>query len=442
MTQMAHDDPMSVEPPATLRGPVLAGLVVVAVAFGGFGGWAATAPLASAVAAPGVVSVAGGRKVVQHMEGGVVQEILAAEGERVHAGALLVRLDPVQAAAAVNRLYQRHAAARARVARLEAQRDGAGAIVFPAELTAFAHVDPALSGIMEAERRAFAEAAEGLAGQVAVIERRIASLGAEMAALAAADSAREKEAALLRDELSGMRDLKEKGLVTATRVRSLERGLAHLDKETAGAGADRARAEAQLAAARLELAQVHQAAREAAAADLRDARLEVADLAAQRAAAEDVLARTEIRAPQDGVVQGLAVRTVGGVVKPGETLLEIVPDSVDLVIEAHVPTTDIDRVLPGQPTEIRFPGLHDRSLPLLEGSVGLVSPDRQVDDRSGLAFYAVTVTVPAGPVAGARQHTLKPGMPAEVMIRTGERTALDYAVEPLQRAMGRALNEY
>lgn len=434
-------DTTLVEPPASLRGPVLAGLIVVAVAFGGLGGWAATAPLASAVAAPGVVSVAGGRKAVQHMEGGVVREVLVSEGRQVRAGEVLVRLDPVQAAATAARLRQREAAARATVARLEAQRDGAATVRFPAQLRQAAARDPTVAGILDAERRAFAEAGRIAAGQTAAIDQRIASLTQEIAALADADAARATEAVLLRDELAGMRDLREKGLVTATRVRSLERGLAHLEKEAAGAVADRARAEAQLAEAHLHRAQVDQAAREKAAAELGEARLEVADVAAQRAAAEDVLARTEIRAPQGGRVQGLAVRTVGGVVRPGELLMEIVPDEVDLVIEAHVPTTDIDRVLPGQDTEIRFPGLHDRNLTLVEGAVQVISPDRRVDERSGLSFYAVTVTVPAGPLAGTTEHLLKAGMPAEVMIRTGERTALDYVLEPLQRAMGRALNE-
>ncbi|EKV30781.1 hypothetical protein C882_4118 [Caenispirillum salinarum AK4] len=429
------------DPAASIRGPVIAGLVIVGLSFVGFGGWAATAPLAGAVAAPGVIAVEGGRKAVQHMEGGVVSAVLVAEGDRVAEGQVLARIDPVQASASVRRLTDRHNAARARVARLEAQREAAAAVAFPPDLTALAEADPVLSGVLEAERRAFAEAREALAGETEMTAGRLAQVREEIAALEATAVARAKEKRLLEEELAGIRDLHAKGLVTATRVRSLERGLAHLEGQEAQAEADRARAESSATEAELKLAQVHRAAREEAAAALRDARLEVADAAAQLQAAEDVLARTEVRAPRAGVVQGLAAQTVGGVVKPGQTLMEIVPDDQTLQIAARVPPTDIERVHVGQETEIRFPGLHDRNLPLLTGAVDVVPGDSQQDERTGMAFYNVTVSVPSGRVEGATDHVLKPGMPAEVMILTGERTLLDYLMKPLRSALDKALIE-
>lgn len=429
------------DPAASLRGPVGAGVVLVVAAFAGFGGWAATAPLAGAVAAPGVIAVEGGRQAVQHMEGGVVAAVLVAEGDRVEAGQILARIDPVQATVSVRRLTDRHNAARAWVARLEAQREEAAWVAFPEDLRAATVTDPVLAGVLEAERRAFQEARDALATETEMTSGRLAQFREEIRALEATAAARAKEKRLLLDELAGIRDLHDKGLVTATRVRALERGLAHLEGQEAQAEADRARAQAAAVEAELTLSQVRRAAREDAAAALRDARLDVADAAAQLRAAKDVLARTAVRAPRAGVVQGLTARTVGGVVKPGETLMEIVPVDQSLHVAARVPPTDIERVHPGQETEIRFPGLHDRVLPLLTGRVDVVSGDAQIDERTGTAFYAITVTVPSAALQGAEAHVLKPGMPAEVMVLTGERTLMEYLLEPLSAAMRQALIE-
>ena len=437
MTVAAHDaGPMIRRDP---RGAVIAGFAVIGLAVAGFACWAATAPLASAVIATAVVAVDGSRKQVQHLEGGIVREILVQDGELVAKDQILLRLDDTRAKATLGIVKNGLDAAQVLEVRLLAEREGT-ALLFPAALTMRAG-DPTVAEMIRAQSRLFAARRESIEGQRSILGQRILQYEQEIRGLEAQLAARETQAALIEEELVGLRELLKKGLTERTKVLALEREAARLKGERGERISDIARSRNAIGGAQLELLQLDRTFQEKVAGDIRDAQAQIAELRERVAAAEQVLAHIEIRAPAAGTAVGLSAHTAGGVIKPGDTILEIVPENSRLIVEAQLQPTDIDNVAVGQDSEIRLTGLKQRTTPVLVGKVIYVSADRLTDPRSGSPYFVTRIDLPPEERARLGGIVVQPGMPAEATIRQRDRTALDYLLQPVTDAFAHAWRE-
>ncbi|MBB4285731.1 HlyD family type I secretion periplasmic adaptor subunit [Roseospira goensis] len=428
------------DPPTNAKPVILLGLMVVLVMFGGLGTWAATAPLDSAVIAPGTVIVESNRKTIQHLEGGIVKEILVDEGDVVQAGDVLVRLDPTKAAAveAVNRKSLNEAMALE--ARLVAEQRDAEDITFPEELLERAD-DPDVAEIIADQREQFRERKRSLDGQVAILRQRIQQFRQEIAGLEAQHDSKLRQRDIFREELVGLRELYEKGYYPRTRILAMEREVANLEGTIGSTLADIARAEKGIGEAELQIIQTRQKFREEVVAQLREVRNEIGQLREKVVVARDTLDRIDVRAPLAGTVQNLQVHTENGVIRPGDAIMEIVPLDDRLVIEGQVSPTDIDAVHPGLEAEVRLSALNMRTTPIILGEVTTVSRDRIVNERDNTAYFRIEVIVPDEELAKLGDQRLTAGMPADVVVKIGERTMLDYIVKPMTDYFAKAFTE-
>ncbi|MCP5155357.1 MAG: HlyD family type I secretion periplasmic adaptor subunit [Ectothiorhodospiraceae bacterium] len=423
-----------------VSGLVLAGSLVVAAFFGGFGAWAALAPLDSAAIAPGVLTVLTQRKTLQHLEGGIVSEILVDEATEVRAGEVVLRLDATQSRIRHGLLVGQLRAAEARAARLVAERDGLEAVTFPPGLVEQAHADSEIQHVLDGQVRIFTARREQLANREAILARRVRQLEEEIAGMRGEIATQDRALTLMGKEMAAVRSMVQKGIEPSSRLLALERDAARIEGERAQNRAAVARAEQRIGETRLQVDDLRAASLTEVVAELREVETEIADLRERIAAAEDVLRRTEVIAPVSGVVVNLQVHTPGGVIAPGEPLMDLVPGEDSLIIEARLLPTDIDSVHPGLSALVRLTAFKQRSTPSFEGVVRHVSADRLVDPNTGESFYKVRVALVEGQV-GLDELTLHPGMPAEVMIRTGERTLFSYLMSPIVDSFGRALRE-
>jgi len=414
----------------------LATIVVLAIAVLG---WAANAPLAGAVIAMGQVKSDGNRRVVQHLEGGVVQAISVRDGDTVADGQVLIELASEVASTNASVLASQRDAATARAARLQAERDGATSVTFPAALAARV-ADPAVARAIEAERIAFAASRTQWETQRSMLIEQRRETQRQAASLRARIEAERDAATLLDVELEANRLLVAQGYVNRVALSRLERQAA----ESRAREADR---EAELSSVRQRLGELdlRRAALDTertsrAAAELATASASEADLADRSKAAEGVAGRLLVRAPVAGVVVANKVFTVGGVVAPGQALMEIVPEGERLIVEARGDTSQVDTLHPGQPAQLRLTGAGARYAPPLAGTLEQVSADRLADERDGVPYYIVRASVDAGSVKRSGIE-LRPGMPVELHLRLPDRTALRYLVEPLTRRLARTMRE-
>lgn len=418
----------------------LLGLAVLLFGLGGFALWAATAPIDSAAVAPGVVAVESSRKTVQHLEGGVIGDLLVREGDRVRAGELLLRLDDTEARAQFEIVRVQTLSLQAEEARLLAERDGAADIAFPADLLASAG-DPRVDEAIAGQRRLFQARRRALEGEIAVLDQRIGQIGKQIDGLNALIASKTERIALYEEEIGGLKALFAKGMGDKSRLREWERLTAELRGERAEHQAAIAGAEVQIGEARLQIAQLRRRADSEVAEQLREVQPRLSDQRERLRALQKTLERTRVLAPVDGHVVGMRLHTVGGVVRPGDALLDLIPEGEALIVEAQVRPLDIDRVVPGLQAQIRFNAFNTRTTPLVSGRVLTVSADRLADPVTHLPYYLARIEVtPAGQSALAGL-TLLPGMPAEVMIKLGERTFFDYLLRPLTDRVARAFRE-
>lgn len=424
--------------PQGLRGSLLAGALAVTLGLGGTAAFLALVPVAAAVVAPGVVAAEGDRKKLQHPDGGIIREIAVREGQAVTAGQVLFRLEPLRAEVDLAILDGQVAAAAALEARLAAERDGADAPTFP---TAPAGAEDAAGRAEAGQRAQFAERRASLAGQAAVLEARVRQAEQQAAGHRQERAAAEAQLSVIDKELADTRGLLEKGLALRTRVLALERERARLAGLSGQALAATARAEAAADEARRSLDQLRQGFAERVADELAAARERLAELRERARVARDALARVEVRAPADGVVQALAVSTLGEVVQPGAVLLEVAPAGVGLVVSARVRPQDADGLAPGMAASLRFPALPARTTPVADGVLDSVSRDRLVDPATGEPYFLVRARVADGALPPALASGLVAGMPAEVVIPTEERTLASYLLRPLGDALARGLRE-
>lgn len=425
---------------ASIRRHTRLGLVAALALVGGCGGWAALTELSGAVVAPGSLVVDSHVKKVQHPTGGVVGEILARDGDRVRAGAVVVRLDETVARANLAMVAKSLDELYARQARLEAERDGRAAVAFPAGLLARAGAAEVL-GVLEGERRLFESRRAAREGQKAQLKERIAQLDEQIDGLQLQAGAKADEIKLIQDELGGVEQLWKKNLVPITRVTALRREETRLRGERGQMISNVAQAKGRIGETALQILQIEQDLRSEVAKELREVQAKIAELVERKVAAEDQLRRIEIRAPQDGIVHQSAVHTVGGVIEAGEPLMLIVPEADELSIEVKVAPQDIDQLRPGQAAVLRLSAFNQRTTPELSGEVSLIAADLVTDQRSGAQYYPVRIGLAQGERARLGTLKLVPGMPVEGFIQTGARTVLSYLTKPLTDHLKKAFRE-
>ena len=402
--------------------------------------WSIAAPIDSAVLAVGRVVVETNRKTIQHLEGGMVGEVLVREGDLVSQGQ--VRLDDTVPRANASLIDGQLVELYARRARLESERDSRsdlGAVRGAEEILATSAFKEKLTG----QRMLFDARQTTLVTQSALLQEKIVQQQERIIGIRAQLRSLRNQLRLIQDELNGVRELHAQGYAPATRVRALERELERITGERGSLEAGIAEAESAIASAKLEIERLIEDRREQAITELREVEVKISELEERRIAAVDALRRTEIRAPQSGRVLGLAVHTVGEVTGPGESLMEIIPDGDKLFVDARIATRDVDKVRQDQETLVRFSGLGSRNTPEVQGTVINVSADSIVDDSTGAAFYVVRIEIPEGEVLSKELNgeTLVPGMPVEAFIRTGSRPAISYLLKPLTDSMTRSFRE-
>lgn len=421
-------------------GPVLFGFAVIFLTFGVAGGWAAIAPLGSAVLAPGVVVVDNNRKAVQHLEGGLISEIDVVDGQFVKEGDVLFRLDVTQAQANNTLIAQQLHAAQILEARLRAEREELDEIVLPEELKNLLS-DPVVARAMQDEEVQFKERLASIRGQVDILESRIAQSNNRIDGLNVELKSTREQIDFINMELVGVRDLHEKGLVPSTRLNSLERERARLEGVIGRTVAEISGTQSVIGESRLQIAQLRQQHLEDVAKQVTEARKTINELKERLIVSSDILRRTAILAPRSGRVIGLKVFTVGQVVRAGDTLLEIVPKNEGFVVNAQISPLDIDAVTPNMSAEVRFSAFKARTTPVVFGSLKEVSPDRIVDEKNGQPYFLARVIVAEEEIPEALKGRITAGMPADVILPTGERTVLQYLLNPLETALSQSFAE-
>ena len=424
----------------SIRLHVVAGLAVVGVVAGGFGGWASTTEISGALIAPGQIVVESNVKKVQHPTGGVVGELLARDGDAVKAGQIVVRLDDTVTKANLAIVTKNLDAAMARGARLEAEQRGLDNIKFPRQLTDRAD-DPDVANVIASESKLFEVRVNGRTGQKAQLRERIRQLNEEIDGLSAQENAKSKEIALVQQELTGVRDLYDKHLVQISRLTTLERDAARLNGERAQYIASKAQTRGKITETELQVIQIDKDMVSEVSKDLRETNDKIGELIERKVTAEDQLRRVEIRSPQDGVVEQSTVHTVGGVINAGDAIMLIVPQTDDLQVEAKVNPQDIDKLQVGQKTLLRLSAFNQRTTPELNGLVSRVSPDVTTDQRTGQTYYTIRVSMPPEEIVRLGDVKLIPGMPVEAFVQTGDRTVMSYLMKPLRDQLMRAFRE-
>ncbi|PBC21749.1 hemolysin secretion protein D [Mesorhizobium sp. WSM4311] len=432
--------PSLLEPvPLRLTGVTYTGFAILFLFFGVAGGWAALAPLDSAAVAPGVVKVAGDRKLIQHLEGGIIAELNAANGDIVKAGKVLVRLDDTQAKAQLDLIQNRIATREALAARLRAERDGKDEIAFDPAL--LANPATAAKDAVAAQRDVFAAKHHNLTDEQEILNQRRRQTAEEITGLQQLIVTKDRQIDAIEGETKDLETLLAKGLTTRERNLLLRRQQQEIEGDRATNIAAIARARSAMAEIDMQILNLGTVRLNEAVDELSKVEAELFDLRQEERSARDVLARTDVVAPVDGIVMDLKVHTAGGVVKPGETLMTIVPLGQQLVVEAMVKPEDVETIAPGQPAHVSFPAFARYNLPPLDGVVEIVSADRMVEERSGAPYFAATVLIDRNELAKLEGRKLLPGMSSEAMIRTGARTVLSYLAEPITQNFRRAMRE-
>jgi HlyD family type I secretion membrane fusion protein len=414
------------------------GAILAIILFGVIGLWSAFWPLATGAVAQGKVVVDTNRKTMQHLEGGIIQEILVRDGETVAEGQVLLRLDSTNASARRDAARGQYIGVKAAEARLIAERDGARSVVFAPELLALDGKDPEATKQMDTQRRLFATRRTNLNEQIAVLGRQAAQSNDEIRGLQEQVAAATEQLRLLQDEISMVETLVASGNAVKSRLLSLQRAAAQIQGQRGEAIAAISRAGQGAQQSRIEITNKKTEFLNQVIAELKETQTQASTLEEQLKSTQDVVRRIEVKAPLAGQIVGLMVHTVGGVIQPGEKLMDIVPTGGKMIVEAQISPQDIDAVHVGMPARLRITAYKQRYLRPLEGSVITVSADRFDDPQTGQAYYTARIEIPATETTALEGATLTPGMPAEVLIVTGYRTMLSYLFDPITQSFGRA----
>jgi HlyD family type I secretion membrane fusion protein len=394
---------------------------------------AAFVPITSGIVQSGQIMAEGRRKVMEHPVGGAVEELRIADGAKVRKGQVLLRLEAGDARLNVQVLEAQALSLRAEQAARQAELMNATEVTFPADLFARQN-EPAVAGAMKAQRVAFHARRAMLAGQYAQSEKRLVQLDSGRTGTRAQAAAYQTQIRLLDDEIVGMRQLYARGFASKSRLNTLERAAAEYRGQLAALNAEGSKLVAQKAETRIQSGQARQEAETAAADALRSIQRDLTEVMEKLSSAKRTLSQTLVRAPTSGTVVGLH-KTAGEYIQSGEPLLEILPSDDRLVLRAQVLPTHADDVRIGQPAFVRFDAAGGRGTATLEGYVQSMSADALTDPRSGATYFEATIAIPKSEAAKVPSRLLKAGMPAEVLMRAGERTALAYMLAPLTRAV-------
>jgi HlyD family type I secretion membrane fusion protein len=409
-------------------------------------GWAAFVPLDAGVNAAGIIAVAGNRQTVQHKDGGVVTAIHVREGQHVTQGQVLVELAAPDLRAAERALTGDYLLALAQQARLLAERNGQRDFAPPPEFASLsAENRPIAEQVMAQQRSEMGARHASLSAQRSVLSERGQQLVQEQSGYTRQRAELIEQQRLIAEELSGLRSIAAKGFASMNRVRALERAQADLKGQQAAMEAQYARAGEGIGETRMQSLSVSRDRLEQIESDLKDTQSKLSEVLPKLVSVREQLEHALVRAPATGEVVGLTVYTVGGVVAPGQKLMDIVPDGKDLVIQAQLKPSDADNVFAGQEAQVRFTSIHNRSLPLFTGHVRTVSADSLTDEKSGRSFFRAEIDVPESELKQVRSvlgnGELRPGLPVETVLTVRKRTALQYLLEPLTAALWRSGHE-
>jgi HlyD family secretion protein len=424
-----------------LKQSSVAGVAMIALFAGTIGLWAATSTLSGAVVAGGQFVVDTSVKKIQHATGGIVGELKVREGERVAQGDLLIRLDETVTRANLQVVSKQLDEYLGRQARLEAERDGASEVKMPPEFASRLD-EPGIQKIMGSERTLFEARRAARDAQKDQLRKRISQSQDEITGLRAQQQAKAREAALIAEELKGVRELYQKNLVQLPRLNALERDGASIEGQRGQLIASVAQAESRIAETEFQIIQIDEQMRAEAMQELREIQSRVAEYTERRVAAEDQLKRIEIRAPSAGYVHQLNVHTIGGVISPAEPVMLIVPMNDKLELEARVLPNEIDQVKLGQKSTVRVLASNQRNTPELHGAVSRISADVSRDQQTGMSFYTVRIELPQSEIKRLAELRLIAGMQAEVFIEVNERTPFEYFFKPMQEQIARAFREH
>ena len=418
----------------------LAGLAIVGIFFGGFGTWAVTAPLNSAVVAQGVVKSEGNRKSVQHLEGGIVNELRVKEGSVVRAGDIVIVLDDSQARAEYEVYTKQYVVLRATEVRLLAEIGGNSAPLMPPELAAHDN-DPYVQDIWAGQIKQFTARRDAIEGQRSVIREKINQLASQIEGAEGQVRWFSEQLASIQKEAESIAPLVEKNLLPRPRLLQLERAAFGLEGQIVDARASIAKYKQAQSEQLLQIAQLDNDRMAEITRDLRDTQAKVLEVIPKRMNAEVVLNRVDIRSPYAGKVVGLAVFSKGAVIQRGDKIMDIVPDEEELTIEAQVPVDDISDVHPEMKADVHLIAYKQRIVPVIPGKVIHVSADRLVDQKSNQPYFIALVRLDELELAKLPQVKLYPGMPATVILPTEARTAFDYIVGPLVMSFNKAFRQ-
>jgi len=446
--QLAPTGPQMPPPPALpevserpiIRGPMWVGIVILVAFFGGVGGWAVFAPLSSAAVAPGVVAVDSNRKTIQHLEGGIIKSLMIRDGDTVAPGDLMLRLEDTQARASWNLMRGQHDAQKALEARLKTERDGAKKIAFPASLEA-RRGEAEVAEILTGQETIFEVRRRSLTGQINLLHQQVDQLKAEISSRRSQYQAAKQQKKLIKEEIKSIQILVNKGLERKPRLLALQRESANLDGNAGEQLGLIARAQQQIGEIELKIIDHQNTYLNKVVAELRDVQTSINDVEERMISAKDVLSRMDIRAPLGGIIVDLKFFTPGGVIAPGVPIADIIPQNDKLIVEAQVQPLDIDIVKVGLPARVTLTAFKQRTTPTLDGTVIYVSADSLVDKRTGAPYFSARIEISKEQLDRIEDVELAPGMPADVMIVTGNRTAFQYLFDPLRESMRHAFRE-
>jgi len=409
---------------------ILFALLSLIFGFGGFLLWAFFAPLDEGVVAQGEVTVVSNKKTVQHQYGGTIQEILVTEGARVKKGQVLIRLNDAQPRANLTSIQGEYHQALALEARLLAERCRTATIDFPMEIAAMNHL-PEVADHLRTQRELFHARRGALQSEIGILRENIDGMREYIRRLEELQMSRLKQMELLDSEMSSLRQLADQGYYPRTKILETERLLAELSGKRSEDLGNIARAKKTMSEYKLTIVRREQEFMQGVETKLSEVQKKLAALKDQYAATLDVLDKTEIKAPADGTVVGLAVHTTGGVIMPGNPVMNIVPENEDLIVEAKVMTTDRDRVQEKIKVDLMFPAFDVKRTPVIAGEIILVSADRFSDEVTKIPYYLCRISITEDGIRKLGNRNLQPGMPVQVVIKTWERTLMQYLIKPL-----------
>lgn len=439
---LPYDASNQLAPDQRARPTILIGLILMILLFGVVGLWAALVPLKSGAVAMGRVISESNSKEIQHLEGGIIKEILVHDGDAVKAGQVLVRLDATTVKAKSDQVLGQYLAAKATESRLIAERDGKPSITFPAEYLKQESLNPKVKDALETQRHLFASRRDSLTGQIGVLNEKAGQSSEEIRGLREQITAYNTQIELLNQEIATVQGLLASGNALKPRLLALQRQQADLMGRRGEAQANISRAMQGGNGSKISILNLKNDFMTKVAAELKDTQVQLSSLEEQARATSDIARRVEVTAPSAGIITNLKIHTVGGVVGAGEVMMNLIPTGDRLIVEAHVSPQDVDAVHPGLLAQVRLTAFKSRYLHPVEGKVTTISADRVDDKNTKESYYVARIEIPESELAALGKNIkLTSGMPADVLIVTGTRTMLSYIMRPIRESFGHAFHD-